>query len=114
MNEKEWLDELEAEERLQREIEDLATQTAKNMVKYNRVVFEYQDRQWMAKYVFKERKTILLVVADIEKQRLSVKYSPFQVEAEIKNELSLAENLKAVLTVWMKHVAGIETVEVLE
>ena len=113
MNEKEWLDELEAEERLQREIEDLATQTAKNMVKYNRVVFEYQDRQWMAKYVFRDRKQILLAVADINKQRLAT-YSPFQVEAEIQNELSLAENLKAVLEVWMKHVAGIETVEVLE
>ena len=113
MNEKEWLDELEASERLEREIEDLSTQTAKNMVQYNRVVFEYQDRQWMAKYAFRDRKQILLAVADINKQKLAT-YSPFQVEADIKNELSLAENLKAVLEVWMKHVAGIETVEVLE
>ena len=52
-----------------------------------------------------DTKGIRMIVANITKYRLiQEKYIPFTVKAEVNNELTLRENLEAVVEAYLRHI----------
>lgn len=115
--EEEMLSQMNEQEKLENDIEEMAFRVGHDLSKTHKTTFEWMNivyectvghRTAPDKRDKKMHEYIVLVVADKTKFRiLNGKYIPYTVTAEVDNSLGYEENLRAMVSAWLRHVCGL-------
>lgn len=104
----ELLKSFDKEQQMEEMVENLSGEIAAKLVLENKATAEVNGLEYMFAYRFinkGKKQFIYMTVANLNKYRLlQEKYVPYTVTAEIDNDFTLKENLKATVEAYLRHI----------
>lgn len=104
---KELMEQIDAPLQLEKEIIELSNKIATDLTYVDKTTIEFDNTIYRF-MVRKMPRVIFLLVADMTKASVvGTKYIPYQIKAEIDNNLSYKENLRASVLAFFRHITGL-------
>lgn len=100
--------------KLEHEIQELSKTIASNLYIKRKTVTDFQDRNFMLKYITVNQNIVVLMADTTKYKILNDKYIPYKAVARIMPEVTELETIRGVVEALLKRVAGIIEPEELE
>lgn len=93
--------------KLEHEIQELSKTIASNLYVKRKTVTDFQDRNFMLKYITINQNIVVLMADTTKYKLLNDKYIPYKATARIMPEVTELETIKGIVEALLKRVAGI-------
>lgn len=93
--------------KLEHEIQELSKTIASNLYVKRKTVTDFQDRNFMLKYITINQNIVVLMADTTKYKLLNDKYIPYKATARIMPEVTELETIRGIVEALLKRVAGI-------
>ncbi|RGQ08471.1 hypothetical protein DWZ11_01030 [Megamonas rupellensis] len=113
--EKKLLDEIDKPLKLEKEIKELSSKIAQDLLLKQKVRINFNDKDYYIVYKLINNKTIYILAADTVKYKLlNNKYKPYVASAEIMQNVTEYESVRGVIEALLKRMVDIIEPEEIE
>ncbi|STY71152.1 Uncharacterised protein [Megamonas hypermegale] len=113
--EKKLLDEIDKPLKLEKEIKELSSKIAQDLLLKQKVRINFNDKDYYIVYKLINNKTIYILAADTVKYKLlNNKYKPYVASAEIMQNVTEYESVRGVIEALLKRMIDIIEPEEIE
>lgn len=113
--EKKLLDEIDKPLKLEKEIKELSSKIAQDLLLKQKVRINFNDKDYYIVYKLINNKTIYILAADTVKYKLlNNKYKPYVASAEIMQNVTEYESVRGVIEALLKRMVDIIKPEEIE